>query len=94
MTKLCSKNFKVSNLNQSKFLSKDLDYSKVITNLKNEGYHIFEEKISEDMINKLIDFSKMLNVMYIMMMESIYQHIMIQINIKCLQNTKFLHQIF
>ena len=58
LTKLCSKNFKINNLNQSKFLSKKLDYSKVISNLKNEGYHIFEEKISEDTINKLIDFSK------------------------------------
>ncbi len=58
LTKLCSKNFKINNINQSKFLSKNLDYSKVMSNLKNEGYHIFEEKISEDTINKLIDFSK------------------------------------
>lgn len=58
LTKLCSKNVKINNLNESNILSKNLDYTKVIRNLKNEGYHIFEEKISEDIIKKLRDFSK------------------------------------
>ena len=58
LAKLCSKKIKILNFRESKLLNKNLNYDKVINNLKNDGYHIFEDKISENITNKLIDFSK------------------------------------
>ena len=59
MTKLSyKKKFLINNLNESKIFGSNLNYDIILSEIRNKGYYIFENKISDNIINDIITFSK------------------------------------
>ncbi len=58
LTKFCQrKNFQEIEMPKSKILDKSVNYSKVLSDIEKNGYHVFDTKISEQIVNDILNFS-------------------------------------